>query len=916
MNSLKKRKRHLFSKPALSFLIFFLAVSSSPKLHPQVSGMNYLGEQRRLINNFYGRVASTCRTSADFQAAWEVYVARPLRALDPRRLADVNEISRQANAPFHWSAGRAPTDPGFRPGGDYDLTFSSQGGYYRTMRILNANNIPYHENYNSFTAPSLNYTGHMPDPAYELPTERPWTRTAMAADPEAASHFGLSGRTMAIPVYEATSGRMVLVQNPLPNNPFTPLGDLAKKNQEALAMINKPGATMFDVHEAANFASKAAGKGYDVMKQNRLTKYVRPNQRLSNPQIAERLSKCGSDVNLAKSVVRDMINQSGKELIRYSNLALRQVGQLAKKIQIDWVRAMERGDIIAADKIKAQLNELRSLMKESSARLGNESAYRAVFGRDQSSSLGRPVSPEAKFGPVKPQMSTLQNVLNKGMAALEVINVLHAVYRGSQREIEDARREGRDTEVTMFVLKSLDEFLGISYAWETGRREGEKTMAAYLERAMREGRDLSLLEKIKAKLESLCHAYGEFTNLYALGHSYKEGYELVKASLAEVDAKIRQHKEWLKLLEKKEGKTPPKKPGISSIPSPDKDLKKEKSIKTFDLPEAERDKSRGVSTVKVSDVVVSPASVEPGKKINIAAGISGRRVADMIDLDLSCLVDGRLVDSRTEGGQRGGFDFSYHVSYEVPDNVAAKTYKVQVSAVFRSADELFEQKDREAARSSGEGAFEVTGGLQVAWVVTFKGSVTIDRVYPWAKDGSVEVINGTCNNVLFTYYPYGVPSVNPNGAPRNTLPFSGKSSYVFLAGCVSPEDKLVWKETYRYQETGELWTSKRKLSWINLSMLNPDEMPWTGHHITGRYELQADMPTARIDDPYFTYDGVFSPDFSSGQGVIIVYKQKPRADGHFDDVKLFDGRWHVKRTGEEYVTGTMAEKLLEKFGRK
>jgi len=60
-----------------------------------------------------------------------------------------------------------------------------------------------------------------------------------------------------IPVYEAASGRMLTVDNPIPKNPFTPLGDLAKKNEEALAMLNRPNASWTDVQDAANFASKA-----------------------------------------------------------------------------------------------------------------------------------------------------------------------------------------------------------------------------------------------------------------------------------------------------------------------------------------------------------------------------------------------------------------------------------------------------------------------------------------------------------------------------------------------------------------------------------------------------------------------------------------------------------------------------------
>jgi len=50
---------------------------------------------------------------------------------------------------------------------------------------------------------------------------------------------------------------MLTVDNPIPKNPFTPLGDLAKKNEEALAMLNRPNASWTDVQDAANFASKA-----------------------------------------------------------------------------------------------------------------------------------------------------------------------------------------------------------------------------------------------------------------------------------------------------------------------------------------------------------------------------------------------------------------------------------------------------------------------------------------------------------------------------------------------------------------------------------------------------------------------------------------------------------------------------------
>ena len=488
---------------------------------------------------------------------------------------------------------------------------------------------------------------------------------------------------------------MLTVDNPIPKNPFTPLGDLAKKNEEALAMLNRPNASWTDVQDAANFASKAQGKAYDVLREAKLTKYVNPTQRLSESHIAAQLAPGGQRPSLeeAKGVVRDMISQTGRQLHQYSNLAVREIGETVRKLKVEWVRAMERGDAAGALRAKAQLLEIRSSMREAASRLRNESALRAVFGRDDSLTLGRPVSPDAKFGPVKPQPTTLQKVLDKGLLAMKIAYAAYSAHEAYERELRDAEAAGGDPSYLLIGIKFLDEYLGLSRAWETGRAAGEMTMAQYLEQARREGRELNALEMIKAKMESLLHALGEWSNVYALGRSVDEARKLI-------DAELNMHREWRRRLEKEE-----KKPEGKGVPSLVADSKAGGEKIGTQLPETEMDTSSKLSTVEVSVVVVSPGTVGQGEKVGIRAKISGMRVASMSEMVLTCFVDKHIVDSRKDVGAPGGFDFTYEISYEVPANAAPKTYQVQVFADFNPGDAPFITREgREAAAGSGQGS--------------------------------------------------------------------------------------------------------------------------------------------------------------------------------------------------------------------
>jgi hypothetical protein len=902
MSGINRQRRHRLPAAYLAGLVILLAVPPPPVLHPQSgSHFDYLGEQHRLINNFYEKIRPTCRTGAEIDAAWEIHVERPLRALDPRRLSDVKAIYRQANAPISWTSGRSPSDLGFRAGGDFDTSFQSQASYHRAIGILEESNIPHHNNGNSFTAPSLNWTGHMPSPSYnESLTERPWVRDAMAADPEAASHYGLRDRATAIPFYEATSGRMLVVDNPIPKNPFTPLGDLAKKNQEALAMINKPGATMADVHEAANFASKAPGKAYDVMRQSNLTKFIKPVERMSDAQIANRLGRPDLSLEEAKTVVKEMVSQAGKQLTQYSNLAVRDIGQTVRKLEVEWVRAMERGDSMAAARAKTQLMEIRSSMREAASRLRNESAYRAVFGRDDSLTLGRPVSPDAKVGPVKPQMTTMQNILDKGMKGLQLALALRAVYEGTGREIEDARKAGREVNPGLVVIKSLDDFLGISRAWETGRMAGEQTMAKYLEQAIREGRDLTLLEKLKAKLESLLSAFGEFSNINAFGRSIDEARQLVEASIAEVDAKLREHREWLRQQEIREGKSAPVKPGSSGVPSLIADSKAKESKIEAKMPETEMDKTSKWSTVEVSDVVVSPRTVGRGEKVGITARIAGVRVASMADLDLSCFIDGHIVDHRYEQGKPGGFDFFYQASYEVPEGAVSKTYQVQVVAGFKTAAEIIEREAREAAVGSGKGSFVVEESIRVMWTKTLRGEIRVDKVYPYHEGASTSITKPVCDWLDIGYFPFGVPSQYPGDNPRG-VKFSGRPSFHFTIYGDKSEHRIEFSETYVDPSDDKTKTEKR---WVTEDCGNK-ELPWNGRKLSFDYEGDR-----KLNDGECRYhvEGTLSADMSQGSGKIVFYSVSYRTGAIR---KLAEGTWKVKFIGEDFVEGELAERLLK-----
>ncbi|MBN2345665.1 MAG: hypothetical protein JXO51_04680 [Candidatus Aminicenantes bacterium] len=705
MSGLKRQRRRAAAFQAgLGFLLVALPL---PVLHSQGGSLfDYQGARSRIINAFYENVAPSCRSEAAIRAAYELHVVRPLKVLDARRMSDVRAIASQAGADLKWTSGRTFSDPSFRAGGDFDTTAGSMAQYYREMKALVQNNIPCHAEANSYTAPTLNWTNHMPEPPYrESLSERPWVRDAMAADPEAASHWGLAGRPVAIPVYEAASGRMLAVDNPIPKNPFTPLGDLAKKNQEALEMLNRPNASWTEVQDAANFASKAQGKAYALLSEARLTKYASSAQRLSESHIAAKLAPGGQRLSLeeARGVVRDMISQTGRQLSQYSNLAVREIGETVSKLKVEWARAMERGDAAGALRAKTQLLEIRASMKEAAARLRNESALHAVFGRDDSLTLGRPVSPDARIGPVKPQPSTLQKVLDKGLLAMKIAYAAYTAHEAYEREQKEAEAEGRDPSYLLMGVKFLDEYLGLSRAWETGRMAGELTMAQYLEQARREGRELDALEMIKAKMESLLHALGEWSNVYALGRSLEEMRELIKASVAEVDAELNMHREWLRRLEKEK-----KKPEGKGVPSLIDDSKTWGEKIEAQAPATEMDTSSKWSTVKVSEVSVSPGTVERGGKVVIRARISGVRKASMSDLTLTCFIDKRIVDTRKYRGSPGKFSFTYEFIHEVPENAAIKTYRVQVFADFNPNDAPFiTREEREAASSSGETDFNV-----------------------------------------------------------------------------------------------------------------------------------------------------------------------------------------------------------------
>jgi len=889
------------SRCAAAFLaglaIFLVAASPSGQQPQDPLHFNYLGVQQRLVNTFYGQVAPSCRTGAELSAAWAKNIDEPLRTLDSSRLPTVKSIFNAAKAVLKWTSGRSPEDPGsgFRPGGDYDTTCGSMAEYYRTIKYLDQNSIPYHESPNSITVPGMNWTNHMPDPPFpESLTERSWTRDAMALDPEAASHYGLAGREVGVPVYESTTGRMLVVNNPLPNNAFTPLGDLAKKNQEALAMISKADATMADVHEAINFASKAQGKAFEAMRQCNLAKDLKPVERMSNVQIAERLRGCGDNVEMGQAIAREYISQTGGVLSQYGDIAGRDISQRLVELYRLANEAQARGDAMAAARFRTQITEINASVRETNLRLRNDGICGGAGGQ-----------------PSPPRTSTLQNVLDKGMQALQLALALRAVYAGTVRELEDAEREGRDVSAALVVIKSLDEFLGVSRAWETGRMAGEQTMAKYIEQAMREGRDLTLLETLKAKMESLLVAFGEFSNINAFGCALDEARKLIEADIAEVDARLREHREWLRMQEMRE-----RRPAGTGVPSLVEASKAKRSKVEAKVPEAEMDRSSKWSTVSVSEVSVFPGIVDPGDTVKITARVAGERMRGMTDMSLSCLVDGDVVDLRSDRGQPGGFNIPYHVSYEVPDDAAPKIYRVQVVAEFEVPLEVSEEEARKSAAASGETTFEVTEGPQVAWARRLTGSLTIEHVHPRRSDIQVDFTPKVCNKLQISIFPYGLPLDSLTRTSSDSLPFSGKASYNFVFVCLGSQEELAWKESFRNKTIGELWTNDIQLVFSS-PFTNPEEFPWTGTQVSGK--VKVDIQQRRRTDYYGTFavfSGAIMPDMSSGQGTIAFFHETSGEGGQPEFRKAFEGRWSVRLDKTEYVGGETAEALLKKFGRK